>query len=65
MTNSGTKKLNQEGREIYDEKLTDNELMDTIAKEQSQRKWNGFILLTSYFTMNKYSKTSLTLFKSK
>jgi hypothetical protein len=39
--------------------------MDRIAKEQAYRKYTGFIVLTSYYTMNKYNKTSLLNFKSK
>jgi predicted metal-dependent hydrolase len=49
----------------YAHKIKDNELMDTIAKEQSKRSYNGFIILTAYYTMNKYSKTNLLLFKNK
>jgi hypothetical protein len=49
----------------YAHKLKDNELMDKIPKEQACRKYNGFIVLISYYTMNKYSKTGLSNFKSK
>jgi hypothetical protein len=49
----------------YAHKLKDNELMDRIAKEQAYRKYNGFIVLAYYYTMNKYSKTSLSNFMSK
>jgi hypothetical protein len=49
----------------YMYKLKDIELMETIVKEQSNRKWNGFILITRFYTMNKYSKTGLQTFKAK
>jgi predicted metal-dependent hydrolase len=49
----------------YAHKLKDFEQMETIIKEQSIRKWNGFIVLTRFYTMNKYSKRGLATFKSK
>jgi hypothetical protein len=45
--------------------LKDIELMETVVKEQCNRKWNGFILITRFYTMNKYSKTELATFKAK
>jgi hypothetical protein len=39
--------------------------MERIANEQSYRKCNGFTIITSFYTMNKYSKTNLTKFKNK
>jgi hypothetical protein len=46
----------------YAHKLKDNELMERIAKEQTYRKCNGFTPLTLLYTMNKYSKTNLSIF---
>jgi hypothetical protein len=40
-------------------------LIERIAKEQTFGKYNGLTLLTSLSTMNKYSKTNLSNFKSK
>jgi hypothetical protein len=48
----------------YAHKLKDNELMERIANEQTYRKCNGFTIITSFYTMNKYSKTNLTKFKN-
>jgi hypothetical protein len=49
----------------YAHKLKDNELMERIALEQAYRKCYGFTVLISLYTMNKYSKTNLSNFKSK
>jgi hypothetical protein len=49
----------------YAYKLNDLELMETIVKEQHKRKWNGFIVLTRCYTINKYSKVGLSNFKAK
>jgi hypothetical protein len=46
-------------------KLKDIQLMMTIYNEQMRRAFNGFIILTGYFTMSKYSKTGLSIFKSR
>jgi hypothetical protein len=43
----------------YAYKLNDLELMETIVREQHKRKWNGFIVLTRCYTINKYSKTGM------
>jgi hypothetical protein len=49
----------------YAYKLKDFKLMETITEEQSKRKWNGFTVLTRFYTINKFSKTGLATFKAK